>query len=102
MFGTMVIILPSEFEGGAVHLSHLNQRKVFNVGGLKSASETSILAWHSDVVHEVKPVTSGYRFALAYNLVCSETSVAAYPIPTDAATKPLQTAVALWARALEK
>ncbi|KAF8596407.1 hypothetical protein BDV93DRAFT_610899 [Ceratobasidium sp. AG-I] len=102
MFGTMIVILPSEFEGGAVYLSHLNQRKVFNVGGPKSACETSILAWYSDVVHEVKPVTSGYRFALAYNLVRSETSVAAHPIPTDAATVPLKKAFALWARALEK
>lgn len=81
MFGTMIVILPSEFEGGAVHLGHLNQRKVFNVGGLKSASETSILAWYSDVIHEVKPVTLGYRFALAYNLVRSEASGAELPIP---------------------
>jgi hypothetical protein len=31
--------------------------------------EYSCAAWYSDVVHEVKPITSGYRLVLIYNLV---------------------------------
>ena len=29
----------------------------------------SYASWYSDVFHEVKPVTSGYRLALTYNLI---------------------------------
>lgn len=39
---------------------------------------TCILAWYTDVVHEVKPVTSGYRLALSYNLIHVST---AFPKP---------------------
>ncbi|KAF7789411.1 hypothetical protein EIP86_000355 [Pleurotus ostreatoroseus] len=31
--------------------------------------QTSVMAWYTDVMHEVKPITSGYRLALSYNLV---------------------------------
>lgn len=30
---------------------------------------TSALAWYTGVTHEIKPLTSGYRLAIAYNLV---------------------------------
>jgi len=68
MFATMIVILPSAFTGGSAHLSH---------GGLSTAvdfspnslSSTSVISWYTDVTHEIKPITSGYRLALSYNLV---------------------------------
>jgi hypothetical protein len=33
-----------------------------------SKSEASCAGWYSDVTHEVRPVTSGYRWVLTYNL----------------------------------
>lgn len=34
-----------------------------------SAHSSALLAWYTDVQHEVKHVTSGHRLALAYNLI---------------------------------
>lgn len=68
MFATVVVVLPSSFEGGEVHVSHSGRTNVLDVSD-NSAFNTSVLAWYTDVVHEVKPITSGYRLALSYNLI---------------------------------
>ncbi|KIO16770.1 hypothetical protein M407DRAFT_85632, partial [Tulasnella calospora MUT 4182] len=68
MFATLVIILPSQFTGGAVHLSHGGDSVCINTSS-RSLSSTSVLAWYSDVTHAIQPVTSGYRLALAYNII---------------------------------
>jgi len=70
MFASLIIVLPSKFEGGEVHVSHGNNKVVFNISP-SSEFTTSALAWYTDVTHEVKPVTSGYRLAISYNLVNS-------------------------------
>jgi hypothetical protein len=36
---------------------------------LNSLNATSVLAWYTDVTHEIKPITSGHRLALSYNLI---------------------------------
>jgi len=51
-----------------VHVSHGNDKDVFNISP-SSEFRISALAWYTDVTHEVKPVTSGYRLAISYNLV---------------------------------
>lgn len=63
----MNILLPSEFSGGSLHLSHSGSATIFD-NNATSAFTTSIIAWHAGVQHEVKPVTSGYRLALSYKL----------------------------------
>ncbi|KAF2231683.1 hypothetical protein EV356DRAFT_569412 [Viridothelium virens] len=72
MFGTLVISLPSKHEGGELCLTHGKQVKTFKTAD-KSDFDLSILAWYADVIHEVKPVTSGYRLVLTYNLVKEHT-----------------------------
>ncbi|TDL25472.1 hypothetical protein BD410DRAFT_895742 [Rickenella mellea] len=68
MFATIVVVLPSQFTGGEVHVSHGSLHKVFDAAAT-SAFATTVLSWYTDVMHEVKPVTGGYRLALSYNLV---------------------------------
>ena len=68
MFATLVVVLPSEFTGGEIHLSHGGENKVFD-NAKDSAFDTTILAWYTDVTHEVKEITSGYRLALSYHLI---------------------------------
>ncbi|KZS87473.1 hypothetical protein SISNIDRAFT_419545 [Sistotremastrum niveocremeum HHB9708] len=68
MVATIIVVLPSAFEGGEVHLSHNGTKKILDVA-TSSSTATSVLAWYSDVRHEVKPITSGYRLALSYNLM---------------------------------
>lgn len=67
MFATVVVILPSAFEGGHLYLSHSGQTKICDVSD-ESAFRTSIISWYADVDHDVKPITSGYRLALSFSL----------------------------------
>jgi hypothetical protein len=68
MFGTLVICLPSEHSGGEVHLIRGGKMSVLETAK-HSQYDLSTLAWYSDVQHEIKPVTSGYRLVLTYNLL---------------------------------
>ena len=68
MFGTLVICLPSQHEGGEVHLSHAGKKLVLETAP-NSGFSLSALSWYADVTHEIKPITSGYRLVLTYNLV---------------------------------
>ena len=70
MFGTMVVSLPSQHEGGNVILTHNKSVKVYDSSQNSNlVAGTSFGAWYSNVYHEVKAVTSGYRVVLTYNLV---------------------------------
>ncbi|KAI1768080.1 hypothetical protein GGR53DRAFT_525222, partial [Hypoxylon sp. FL1150] len=68
MIGTLVICLPSKHQGGDVYLSHAGRKYVFNTDRASEFSLTS-LSWFSDVTHEIKPLTSGYRLVLTYNII---------------------------------
>ncbi|KAG9238196.1 hypothetical protein BJ875DRAFT_437669 [Amylocarpus encephaloides] len=68
MFATLVVALPSKHEGGEVRVSHAGETRVFETSKF-SDYNASFLAWFSDVTHEVKPVISGHRLVLTYNLV---------------------------------
>lgn len=68
MFATIVIVLPSAFTGGAAHLSHHGKSAVYDCAKTSKMS-TSVMAWYTDITHEIKPVKSGYRLALSYNLI---------------------------------
>ena len=64
MFGTLVICLPSEHQGGDLVIKHRNVTKVFQT----SISQPSMACWFSDVTHEVLPLISSVRCVLTYNL----------------------------------
>ena len=68
MFATIVIVLPSRFTGGTVCVSHGDLNSTFEHCA-NSLTQTTVLAWYTDVEHQVKAVTSGYRLALSFNLI---------------------------------
>ncbi|KAF9525403.1 hypothetical protein CPB83DRAFT_818559 [Crepidotus variabilis] len=68
MFATVIIVLPSPYTGGEVVVSNGSNSKILDYAA-NSLLSTATLAWFTDVRHEVKPITSGYRFALAYNMI---------------------------------
>ena len=68
MFATIVVVLPSTFTGGTANLSHGPLSVVYDCSQ-DSSLKTTVLSWYTDVMHEIKPITSGYRLALMYNLV---------------------------------
>ncbi|KAI9882227.1 MAG: Sorting nexin mvp1 [Watsoniomyces obsoletus] len=67
MFGTLVISLPSKHEGGAVVTTHAGKSSIYHTD--KDEFESTYIAWYADVMHKVKPVISGYRFVITYNLI---------------------------------
>ncbi|CAH0390455.1 unnamed protein product [Bemisia tabaci] len=68
MFGTLVVCLPSPHEGGKLVLTHGHKKYEFETA--KSSSfDVSYAAWFADILHEVHPVTAGYRLMLTYNLI---------------------------------
>lgn len=83
MFATIIVILPSLYSGGQVCVSHGSEGKIFDFQA--HGFSTSVLAWYADVMHEVKPITSGYRLALSYNLIHNSTSL---PLPTVPTVNP--------------
>lgn len=74
MFATMIVVLPSEFEGGEACLSHAGSHVTYDCSK-NSLHTTTVMTWYADVVHEIKPLTSGYRLALSYNLMHVSTSL---------------------------
>jgi hypothetical protein len=81
MFATMIIILPSRYTGGEIHLTHGSKTQVVDFSA-SSLANTAVLAWYTDVLHEVKPVASGYRLALSYNLIYTSTRKSLPMAPT--------------------
>jgi 2-oxoglutarate-Fe(II)-dependent oxygenase superfamily protein len=94
MFGTLVVSLPSKHEGGDVVASHRGESRTFSSS---SASEFdySYAAWYSDITHEVKPVTLGYRIVLTYNLIHRPSAMLLGS--RDNLTPKLTSALELWA-----
>jgi 2OG-Fe(II) oxygenase superfamily len=65
MIGTLVVTLPSRFQGGELVVKHGKATEV--CGG--SPEKISIAAFYGDCRHEVSRVRSGYRTTLTYNLI---------------------------------
>ncbi len=75
MVGTLVVALPSRFTGGELVIEHIGEQ--VTVRG--SARQLTFAAFYADCHHEVRPVRSGYRLALTYNLIVEGTTDAAVP-----------------------
>jgi hypothetical protein len=67
MVGTLIVCLPSQHEGGDVHLSFGSKVTRFSTAPTSKFDLNSI-SWFSDVTHEVTKLTSGYRLVLTYKL----------------------------------
>ena len=65
MIGTLVVILPSAFTGGAMVIEHHDEHVAFRAAGGK----LTFIAFYADCHHQVRPVTAGYRVVLTYNLM---------------------------------
>lgn len=86
MFATIVVVLPSLFQGGEAHLSHGDLSTTIDSSS-QSLTNISVLAWYTDVVHEIKPITGGYRLAIALNLIQTANSRPKLPETSDFLTK---------------
>ncbi|AVP96512.1 hypothetical protein C7S18_04555 [Ahniella affigens] len=64
MIASLVVSLPSRFAGGETIVLHQGDAKTFR----SDDKALSFAAFFADCRHEVKPVTSGHRVVLTYNL----------------------------------
>jgi hypothetical protein len=67
MFATLVIVLPSDHEGGDLIVRHVGREVTFDQHP-RDPSDIAYAAFYADCVHEVRAVASGYRATLVYNL----------------------------------
>ncbi|TCD66844.1 hypothetical protein EIP91_000798 [Steccherinum ochraceum] len=71
MFGSLVLVLPTVHEGGALILRENEDEWTFDSARTINEHITPTIgyvAFWSDVEHEVKPMVSGYRVTATYNL----------------------------------
>ena len=68
MFATLVINLPSQHEGGELIVSHGGQSQHYSFADDDDIFHPTFVAFYADCSHEIKPITSGYRICLIYNL----------------------------------
>ena len=70
MFGSLVVCLPSQFDGGALVVRHNGEQIVYDWSSPTDSPVQRIqwAAFYSDVEHEILPVVGGYRVTLTYNL----------------------------------
>ncbi|KAJ2980851.1 hypothetical protein NUW58_g6836 [Xylaria curta] len=71
-FGSLVVCLPVEHEGGQLKVRHKGQEMTFDWSANQDkpdhANRLQWAAFYSDCEHEVLEVTSGHRLTLTYNL----------------------------------
>ncbi len=68
MFATLVLVLPSVCSGGELIVRHKGYEVCLDLNS-PEPSDASFAAFFADCVHEVRPVTKGYRLTLVYNLL---------------------------------
>ncbi|MCK6431915.1 MAG: 2OG-Fe(II) oxygenase [Burkholderiaceae bacterium] len=67
MFATLIVALPSLHTGGELVIRHREREARLDLR-CTDVSELAWAAFYADCVHEVLPITSGYRLVLVYNL----------------------------------
>ena len=86
MFGSLVILFPTSFEGGNLIMRKGDTEWSFNAAqvlGECSGPHVAYVALYSDVEHEVSMVKSGHRISITYNLYFDDDA------PSQAPTIPL-------------
>lgn len=68
MFATLVIALPSACSGGELVVRHKDRSVSLDLR-VDDPAEVAFAAFYADCLHEVLPVTAGYRVTLVYNLL---------------------------------
>ncbi|RAK95204.1 2OG-Fe(II) oxygenase [Aspergillus ibericus CBS 121593] len=69
--GSLVVCLPSEFEGGNLLVRHHGQETNFD-WSRQSGSSIQWAAFYSDCEHEIETIKAGNRITLTYNLYVRE------------------------------
>ncbi len=80
MVATLVLVLPSAYEGGELVVRHEREEKTIDFSsGDNNLFRIHHAAFYADCEHEVRPLRAGYRLCLVYNLTLKKggTSISA-------------------------
>lgn len=64
MIASLVVTLPSSFKGGTLEVEHRGETVSY-----RSSKHLSLVAFWADCRHQIRPVRSGHRIVLTYNLL---------------------------------
>ncbi|WP_298236612.1 2OG-Fe(II) oxygenase [uncultured Azohydromonas sp.] len=95
MFATLVVALPSLHTGGELVVRHKGREVRLDLQG-PDPSMAAFAAFYADCVHEVRPVTSGCRLVLVYNLVREGRGRLPQPPDYEAETQRIAALLAAW------
>ncbi len=73
MFGTLLVQLPSLHTGGELRIRHGGREACIDLS-VTDGSELGFAAFYADCEHEVRPVESGHRLCLVFNLLRGDAS----------------------------
>ncbi len=68
MVATLIVALPSVYEGGELVVRHDGKEHEIAFPGAASGFELSYAVFYADCRHEVRPLRSGHRLCLVYNV----------------------------------
>ena len=68
MIATLVVALPTAGTGGDLVIRHLDREATVNLQ-VDEPDELSYAAFYADCVHQTKPVESGHRVSLVFNVI---------------------------------
>lgn len=74
MFGTLIVGLPSNHTGGELQIRFDGKEKINSFSEPSSNYKIPFIAFFADCEHEIKPITSGYRVSLVFNLIQSNST----------------------------
>lgn len=83
MVGTLLVTLPSKYEGGIVTIELREQRTSFRPTK-RNERELSLVAFFSHCHHAISPIKSGYRVVLVYNLLFRGNAIDGEPAQRNA------------------
>ena len=98
MVASLVVALPSSFEGGVLTVRHGRASKSFGFAIAAAEEQPYYAAFYADCEHEVSPVEEGFRLCLAYNLVLRVPKGRKKGAPEDSSpAKKMAQSLAQWA-----
>ena len=99
MFATLVVTLPARWTGGELVVRHAGREVELDLQ-VETASRVAWGAFFTDCTHELRPVTSGHRICLVYNLIRPDGALRAPD--HSAATGEIATLLQAWNSDLDK
>jgi hypothetical protein len=79
--GSLVVCLPTEHSGGELVVTHGGSEQVFDFAARSDRIQWA--AFYSDCVHEVRPITEGFRVTVTFSIVSQSKDWMSYGVKDD-------------------